>query len=620
MTAGRDDRLPPARSVGVADTTRSEQFLPPTEPAPATFPAISMGTWGGMRLIEELGRGSFGRVYRAWEDTLAREVALKVIRLPRPDVELAQLYLREGRMLARVRHQNVVAVYGALHQGEEIGLWMELIRGRRLADIVREDGPFGADEATVVGISLCHALSAVHGAGLLHRDLKAHNVMREEGGRIVLMDFGAGRDASNAPGTGDYSGTPLYMAPEVLAGREASTASDVYSLGVLLYFLVTRAYPIEGGTTAEIVTAHGFGRRIRLADRRADLPDQFVRVVERAIDPSLQRRYPSAGAMLEDLSAAVAGLSPERRAELLPRGEQHSVAGEFARSGRRVQRSPLVTWTTLSIGTVATVAFLGYLTSNAFDATLGRRADFVTEPLVNRLAFGLSALVPPIVYAVVFMVLVRLAVGALRFLGRMLPPLGGRLRRLRARLADRARSVGLTEARVLAQWVVALQVVALGAVIWVFSDLLWALMSFIDEAEPEKLAILRWRNMLHVWYRMTLSVLVAAMALVWWKLLAAPPERRPDRATSASGIAIICIATLLLVVPYRVLMRNQFERAEYEDQRCYVIGQRPRDNPTDVLLFCPDSAPPRNRIVRAAEARRTGITESIFLPRDAAGK
>ena len=412
------------------------------------------------------------------------------------------------------------------------------------------------------------------------------------------------------------------MAPEVLAGREASTASDVYSLGVLLYFLVSGAYPIEGRTASDIVSAHGFGRRVRLADRRADLPDPFVRVVERAIEPSLQRRYGSAGAMLDDLATAVAGLSPERQAQLLPRSEQQSVAGEFAKSGKKAARSAIVGWSATAIGIVALVALLGFLTSNAFDATLGRTAEFAREPLLHRLGFGLSGLVPPIVYAAIFMIVVRLTFGGLRSIGRVVPPAGRTLRRVRSAVSARARGFGFDHPRSIAQWVVVLQALALAAAMWAFSDLLWALMSFIDNAEPEKLHILRWRNLLHLEYRLVLSVLIAAMALAWWKLLTGPRGLRPDRPTTASGLAIIGIAMLLLVVPYRVLIHNQFQRADYEGQRCYAIGQRPGDPSPDLLIFCPDNAPPRNRVVSADDARlrRPGVTESIFMPRDAAAK
>ena len=126
---------------------------PPTEaPSPAR-------TWGDFRLISELGRGGFGRVYHAWDPTLTRDIALKIVRLP--DATAAATALHEGRMLARVRHRNVVTVYGAQQIGEEVGVWMELIRGRHLSQLVREQGPMGAEEATVVGISVCQALAAV---------------------------------------------------------------------------------------------------------------------------------------------------------------------------------------------------------------------------------------------------------------------------------------------------------------------------------------------------------------------------------------------------------------------------------------------------------------------------
>src|SRR5204862_2087023 len=129
----------------------------------------------------------------------------------------------EARMLAQVRHPNVVTVYGADRCEGRVGLWMEFIHGQTLEQVVCERGPFGAGEATLIGLDLCRALSAVHRAGLLHRDIKAHNVMREDGGRIVLMDFGTGFDHavdSEASARG-LAGTPLYLAAEILDGVEA---------------------------------------------------------------------------------------------------------------------------------------------------------------------------------------------------------------------------------------------------------------------------------------------------------------------------------------------------------------------------------------------------------------
>ncbi len=173
--------------------------------------------------------------------------------------------------------------------------------------MLSDQGPVGAAEATLIGIDLCRALSAVHRAGLLHRDVKARNVMREDGGRIVLMDFGTGVDQTDdaAGEASRLAGTPLYMAPEILGGRAASVRSDIYSVGVLLYRLVTRSYPVQGRSVAEVRDAHARGARTLLRDARPDLPENFVQVVERALSPHAEDRYANAGAMEAALAAAV---------------------------------------------------------------------------------------------------------------------------------------------------------------------------------------------------------------------------------------------------------------------------------------------------------------------------
>ena len=150
--------------------------------------------------------------------------------------------LEEARRLARVRHTHVVQVYGAEQHDGRVGLWMELVRGESLEQTVQTRGVFGAREAALIGLDLCAALAAVHGAGLLHRDVKAQNVMRESGGRLVLMDFGTGEELS---GTNRLVGTPLYLAPEIFRGQRASVQSDLYSVGVLLFYLVTGKFPVN---------------------------------------------------------------------------------------------------------------------------------------------------------------------------------------------------------------------------------------------------------------------------------------------------------------------------------------------------------------------------------------
>ena len=119
-----------------------------------------------------------------------------------------------------MRHPNVVTIYGAEQIADQIGLWMEFVRGHTLEQILDQRKVVSAAEAVGIGLELCRAMSAVHGAGLLHRDIKAHNVMRAEDGRIVLMDFGTGRELED-DASSDLAGTPLYLAPEVLQGQQS---------------------------------------------------------------------------------------------------------------------------------------------------------------------------------------------------------------------------------------------------------------------------------------------------------------------------------------------------------------------------------------------------------------
>ena len=271
----------------------------PLEPKIADVPVL----WGPLRLIEKIGRGAFGHVYRAWDTRLDREVALKLLPAgPASGDRAASAIMHEGRLLARVRHPNVVTIYGAERIEDQIGLWMEFVRGHSLEQILDQGKVISAAEAIGIGLELCRAVSAVHGAGLLHRDIKTHNVMRAEDGRIVLMDFGTGREVDD-DASSDLAGTPLYLAPEVLQGEQATVRSDIYSLGVLLYHLVTGSYPVQARTVREIRRAHERGERTAVQTARSDVPSKLARIIERAIDPDPARRYQTAEALATDLAA-----------------------------------------------------------------------------------------------------------------------------------------------------------------------------------------------------------------------------------------------------------------------------------------------------------------------------
>lgn len=268
--------------------------------------------WGPFELRERVGEGSFGVVYRAWDRRLNRPVALKLLHDGMAGTTWQDGIIHEARLLAAVDHPNVVSVYGADVHAGRVGIWMKYIEGDTLKAILLERGPFSADEAAGIGRSLCGALAAVHRAGVVHRDIKAQNVMRETGGRIILMDFGAGDSESAARNT-SLKGAPAYLAPEVILGEAPPTAhSDIYSVGVLLFHLVSGEFPVTASSWDELKRRHAEGARASLRDVRPDTPDWFVQAVNLALAPVPADRPATAGTLAALLSAPVADQKPAR--------------------------------------------------------------------------------------------------------------------------------------------------------------------------------------------------------------------------------------------------------------------------------------------------------------------
>jgi hypothetical protein len=544
---------------------------------------------------------------------------LKVIAVPSDDPARAADVLKEGRLLARIRHPNVITVYGAQEYRGSVGIWMELVRGRTLSELVRQDGRLGPEEAIVIGESVLRALAAVHAAGLVHRDVKAQNVMRESGGRIVLMDFGAGWERGELGHKREVSpeGTPLYMAPELLAGQLPSATSDLYSVGVLLFFLVTGTHPVDGRTVTEIALAHGLGRRRLLTDLRPDLPESFIRVVERALSPTPDRRYPSAGAMAQEL--ADAWREPAGHSDQPKVGAQEPAASSAEQGGVRLEtlpvargRATLAVWAGSAAAATAAIWVLGALTSAAYDLTLGRSGKFATESPLDWWVWGFRSLVAPTFWILATVVVVRLSHFVLRTLAR-----AARVRRIGERVAAVGRStavrLGLDNAIAAGQILVVLQAVTVAWVFWHFFDLIAAFTSVISYADASTLSPLAPDNSPHQEdYRTVLPVLIFAMTAAWVRVLRW--RRRSglqgDRLTLVAGAALAIALVFLAQVPYRLLNFNVFQRVMLAEERCYAIGE----GGNELLLYCPDAAVPRNKVVPAGHARleRTAIMESIF--------
>jgi len=310
--AGILEKLRLLETVGDVMTTSPFEIVGPAHDrqggAADSLPARDQpGHWGHLQIVEKLDEGNFGEVFRAYDPSLQRDVALKLLRLEPDGDHDRDECLAEARALAQVRHLNVVTVHGAdVHDGR-VGVWTDLIRGHSLETLLRQHGPLGSREAALIGLDLCRALSAIHSAGLVHGDVKTSNVLREEGGRIVLLDFGTtSRPLENArPEVAGVRGTPIFMAPECLQGEPATPASDIYSLGVLLYRLVSGKYPVEASHLEGLNDQLEKGAFVALRDRRPDLPSDFVGAVERALAPRVADRFESAATLERALLACL---------------------------------------------------------------------------------------------------------------------------------------------------------------------------------------------------------------------------------------------------------------------------------------------------------------------------
>ncbi len=270
----------------------------------------------GFEILEEIGRGRSARVYRARDRALDREVALKVLDVRGALADFSrERFVEEARALASVDHRNVVRIHAIDEERGSVRLCLELVRGRTLDRIVREEGVFAPRSAARVAGEICRALGAVHVRGLVHRDVKPANVMiADEGRRVVLLDFGIARAADGELSAASLrDGTPLFMSPERLLGRPSATpGDDLFSLGVLMHFLVSSEYPFAAPTVE--------GLRARIlrspASRLSGVDAAYSAIVRRLLAPREKERYPTAAAAARAIQAFLreSGVTGRRRA------------------------------------------------------------------------------------------------------------------------------------------------------------------------------------------------------------------------------------------------------------------------------------------------------------------
>lgn len=264
---------------------------------------------GRYEILGHLGRGGMGTVYKANDRELDELVAVKVLRADlAQSSDAAKRFRSEIKLARKVRHENVCGIHEYGQQGHLRYIVMEFIDGVDLKQLLRQRGRFGADEAYEVAIQVAAGLQAIHNVGIVHRDLKTPNIMRDAQGHIRLMDFGIAKqmegDTTGATATGNIVGTPEYMSPEQARAEKVDVRSDVYALGIVVYELFTGDVPFRGDTPVQTLMKH-VSAELPVEDPRAQsLPPGLIPILRRALAKDRADRFGSSREFAMALSDA----------------------------------------------------------------------------------------------------------------------------------------------------------------------------------------------------------------------------------------------------------------------------------------------------------------------------
>ncbi len=278
------------------------------ESGPAKPPMKAIGRF---ELRSTLGYGAFGRVYRAYDPVLDREVALKVPRFPPDEVNLVERFLREAKAAARLRHPNIVATFECGKAGDDYYIATELVDGMPLSQHIKK-GDFDQYQAATWVRELADALAYAHSESIVHRDIKPNNIMVTRAGRPELMDFGLAKvqsDDDDMTIDGSIVGTPAYMAPEQARGDLKATGphSDQYSLGAVFYQLLTNQTPFTGSMHHIIMRVAGDDEPEPLSKFVPDIPADLEAICEKTLSKAPADRYASAAELATDLERWLSG-------------------------------------------------------------------------------------------------------------------------------------------------------------------------------------------------------------------------------------------------------------------------------------------------------------------------
>src|SRR5437764_1210314 len=273
---------------------------------------------GRYRLDAQVGHGGMSTVYRAFDTVLERQVAIKLMhREMSSDSDQLERFRREARAVAQLNHPHIVTVIDAGEglsadgHGASSGppyIVLEYVEGDTLKDVIRREGRLEIPRAIAYALEIARALEAAHERMIVHRDVKPQNILIDAEGGAKITDFGIARSLTEEGLTvaGRVLGTTDYVSPEQALGRPVTGQSDIYSLGIVLYEMLTGAVPFRGASPVAVAMRHVRGEVPDVQHLRPDIPAATAAVVDRAVDKDLERRFPDAHTMARELEEVLA--------------------------------------------------------------------------------------------------------------------------------------------------------------------------------------------------------------------------------------------------------------------------------------------------------------------------